>query len=119
MDINFSIEFDPSLVRFESGLKADVEKVSGELVREITELAPVEMRSLMGSNPPSARGQAPARRTGTLANSLQGQMIGQQTGQISMVHYAKYLDPFLSGHLERPFISRGIDAALVKVAQKL
>lgn len=119
MIIDFSIEFEPQFASFERGLKSDLEKVSKDIVREVTELAPAEMRDLMGNNPPSLYGSPPVRRTGNLNRSLRGEMIGNSMGQISMAGYAEYLDPFLGGKLNRPFIASGIDKALVKIAGDL
>ncbi|MCY7376305.1 MAG: hypothetical protein LH472_10090 [Pyrinomonadaceae bacterium] len=117
--IDFSIEIDPTIAAFERGLTADIEKLSTEIVREVVELAPVEMRDLMGNNPPSARGSAPARRTGNLANSLQGRLTGTNAGEIDLIYYSEFLDPFLGGKLDRPFALTGIDNAIVKVAKSL
>jgi len=119
MDVSFSIDFDPNLASFERELKTDIEREGAAVLREIVELAPAEMRDLMGNNPPSARGNPPANRSGDLSRSFTGTMTSAATGQIAMIYYAGYLDPFLGGHLDRPLVEEGVDRAVVKVMRSL
>ena len=119
MGIEFSIDFDPNLVSFERELKTDIEREATAIVREIVELAPQEMRDLMSDSPPSARGNPPANRSGDLSRSFQGTMTSAASGQIAMIYYAGYLDPFLGGHLDRPLVEEGVDRAVVKVMRSL
>jgi len=114
MDFNFSFEFKPNLVAFERELKTDLTRAADDLVKEVVELAPGEMSGLMGNDPPSAFGEPPAKRTGFLAANIKG-----AGDTITLPFYAEYLDPFFGGKLNRPFVSRGIDEALVKVAERL
>ncbi len=119
MDINLSIELVPTANVFASALKADAQKVAGEIVREITEFAPDEMRDLMSLKSPSDKGTPPGIRTRNLYNSFQGSMTDSDTGQIQMAYYAEFLDPFFGGNLDRPFVLEGVDRAIVKTVKNL
>ncbi|MDQ3747971.1 MAG: hypothetical protein M3367_02985 [Acidobacteriota bacterium] len=112
MNLAFSIDFNPEIATFERELKTDVESLSREIIKDVAQLAPLKMRESFGGNPPSPRGGPPAIDTGYLSNSLQGTVINATTGHIEMAHYAQYLDPFLGGHLDRPFIERAIAKTL-------
>ena len=113
--MNFGIEIEPSGVGAE--LRKDVNAVSEVLVRELTELAPVEMKGLFGSSP-SPKGSPPGVKSGNLSRSLTGIANGL-SGEISMAFYAEYLDSFFGGNLERDFVEKGIDRTLVRVAAPL
>ncbi len=116
MDINFSIELDPNAGIFAKEISGDVEKVSKELVKQVVELAPQELRDLMGNDSPSQKGSPPANRSGNLSRSYRA--IGDN--QISMAGYIRYLDDSVfSGYLNRPILAKGIEKALVKVAKPL
>ncbi len=108
-----NLEIDIAPDNLESLLKSDIAAVGAEIVKELAELAPVEMRDLMGTSP-SARGNPPGVKSGSLSRSLKG-----LNDEISMVYYAEFLDSFLGGNLERDFVLQGIDNALVKVARQL
>lgn len=101
------------------GINSDVEEISGEIVKEIVELSPNEMRDLMSDNPPSAFGSPPAVRSGDLSRSLQGRVIDRNTGEIQMIGYAEFLDPLFGGKLNRPFILTGIDRQIVRTIKSL
>lgn len=109
----FEIGLEPNDV--ERLLKSDIEDAGKSIVRELVELAPTEMRDLMGASP-SAKGSAPGIKSGSLAKSLKP--FGDDS--ISMNHYAEFLDDSVfDGYLNRPFLMPGIDKALVKVAKQL
>lgn len=109
MNINFSIEFDPSPAILGEKLEADIGKIQSEYLGDFVKLAPGKLQAKLGAPPPSQRGGHPARRTGTLLGSQQGRMVGKNAGELSMVHYAGFLDPFLGGNLNRPFIEDALD----------
>lgn len=109
----FEIEIEP--LDLEKSLTADVRDISKSIVKELVELAPVEMRDLMGTSP-SPKGAPPGVKTGSLARSIQS--FGDDS--IRMNDYAQYLDDSLfDGYLNRPFIVPAIDNALVKIAKTL
>ncbi len=108
----FEIEVSPD--NLERQLTEDVKTLSDSIVKELVELAPAEMRDLMGTSP-SPKGSAPGIKTGSLARSLKG-----FDDSVSMNEYAQYLDDSVfDGYLNRPFIIPAIDSAIVKIAQPL
>ena len=109
MNINFSIELEPSPAILGDALEADIGKLASEYLGDFVKLAPGKIQAKLGSPPPSSKGGHPARRTGTLLGSQTGRMVGKTEGELSMVHYAGFLDPFLGGNLNRPFIEEALD----------
>lgn len=109
MDINFSIEIDSAPAILGASLEADIGRIQSEYLGDFVMLAPGKLQAKLGSPPPSSKGGHPARRTGTLLGSQQGRMVGKTMGELSMVYYAQFLDPFIGGNLNRPFIEEALD----------
>ena len=114
-EITFGIDITPPDIK--AALRKDVRAASDVLIRELTDLAPIEMRALFGPSP-SPKGSPPGIKTGNLSRSLVGTANGL-SGEIRMAFYAEYLDSFFGGGLERDFVEKGIDNALVRVAAKV
>lgn len=115
--MNISAEIED----FERELQIGLAFAEKELISELVEVAPVEMRELFSDNPPSAIGSPPANRTKGLYYSLGA----NGDDSIVMAEHAFYLDPVFEGQgkgggwANRPFIEKGLDQALVKIAKPL
>lgn len=110
IDLVLTIEPDS----FKGEVEREFENLIAEMLGEVAEDAPDHMRSLMGSKPPSKRGEPPARRTNTLYDSIKGDA---KALEIEMAGHAFYLDPIFKGetsggYLNRPFITEGVDRAV-------
>lgn len=112
--IDFDIKLTPDLSEVKSDLERSLEDATKRIFRELATDAPLEMQSLIGSPPPSAKGSPPARRSGNLQRSLRGTLTSPQSAEIEMADYAQYLDPVFDGYLERPFIEISIARTLKK-----
>lgn len=123
MNLDIEIELDPTIADIVRDLKQDVSEIEKQIVKTVAELAPAEMRNLMLEANPDGKtskiGKLPAIRSGQLADSLQGKVLSEDSATIEMAGHAVYLDPFLGGKLNRPFVIEGIDRAVVKTLRKL
>lgn len=123
MNVNFQIDIDPSAGGVIRELERDLQQIETALVKEISESAPEEMRNLMVSANPDGKtssiGNPPAKKSGKLFDSLQGKVLSADSASVEMAGHAVYLDPFLGGKLNRPFIIEGIDRAITKTLRSL
>lgn len=113
----FPISLELLPANFDTEIKTDVEELTRSILKDVVRLAPDEMRNLMTDNPPSLRGNAPAKVTRELFDSIEGD---EQNLEISMAGHALFLDPIFEGlpsggYLNRPFIERGIARALDQI----
>ena len=113
--LSFEIEIDPNAQSVVRDLEKSVEEISAEIMKEIAGGAPDAMRSLMQSGGVSKKGEPPRRQSGELADTIEAQVIGSSSVEISFANHAQYLDPVFGGYLNRPFIERGIDQVLEKL----
>lgn len=132
------INLTPAIENLEKDLRRDVEDLSESVVKRTVRQMPVEMRRSMADSPPagrqyaersgagfqrfhtaSAKGNPPRNRTFALSNSFEGKMTGKAIGEVAMLDYARYLDPFLGGGLNRPFIEQAAADALEKAVNQL
>lgn len=113
--LNFEIEIDPNASAVVRDLEKDVEDAFKEIMQYVADKSPDAMRSLMQSGGVSKKGEAPRRQSGELADTIEAQVIGNSSVQISFANHAQHLDPVFGGYLNRPFIERGIDQVLEKM----
>lgn len=115
MNISFQAEIEPSISVIMADANRQIEDVTAQIVRQIAEDAPDEMRGLTSiTGGKSQRGEAPHRQSGFLARSLKGNVVSPTEAEIEMAGYAEYLDPIFGGRLDRPFVLEGVERALAK-----
>lgn len=106
-----------SLEPFDFELKADlersIEETTASLVKDIAGSVPFDLQQAVGSSS-SAKGSPPAKRTGFLQRSIKGYVVSPTAIEIEMADYAQYLDPYLGGSLDRPFIEESLERTLAK-----
>lgn len=111
-------KFNPAPPELAKEIAKDVEELARSVIKEVVRTAPALMKGAMSDNPPSLRGHAPAKVTGELFNSIEGD---EESLEISMAFHAFYLDPVFEGepggggYLDRPFILPAIAKSLEEI----
>lgn len=108
----FVTEISVSRLELEQTVKAATRQIVKDFVKDV----PEELKALIDSPPPSAEGNPPAKRSGTLQRTLRAYVVGPLEIELEFEGYVRHLDPiFEEANYDRPFIKRGIAKTLAEL----